>query len=130
MFWYDNLRNIINALAKEDKFYNTNRGIGLLDQPKNICLHIRSHVVQFLYRSFKSGRKGYNPNWWYSKKYRLIIKINAKIEMTNPNKEILNNGLYIFKKLLDKNSIENIYKKGIDKESSALHCFKPKKNIN
>ena len=50
--------------------------------------------------------------------------------MTNPNKEILNNGLYIFKKLLDKNSIENIFKKIIDKREFTLHCFKPKKNIN
>ena len=35
--------------------------------------------------------------------------------MTNPTKEIFDNGLYIFKELLDSNSIESIFKKIINK---------------
>ena len=37
--------------------------------------------------------------------------------MNKPRNDLLNNGLYIFKNLLDQNSIEKLYKKIIDKEN-------------
>tara|TARA_Y100000768_G_scaffold302319_1_gene236182 strand:- start:19907 stop:20845 length:939 start_codon:yes stop_codon:yes gene_type:complete len=43
--------------------------------------------------------------------------------MTNPTKEILDNGLYIFKELLDKNSIESIFKKIINKREFSSSLF-------
>ena len=43
--------------------------------------------------------------------------------MNKPRNDLLNNGLYIFKNLLDQNSIEKLYKKIIDKRKFGSEIF-------
>ena len=43
--------------------------------------------------------------------------------MNKPRNDLLNNGLYIFKNLLDQNSIEKLYKKIIDKRKFSSEIF-------
>ena len=114
----DDPRNIINALAREGiKAIIPIEAWELLDQPKKY-LSARSLTCSTVSLPAHLNLKEDDiMRIGGIVKYHLIIaKIKTKIDkMTNPTKEIFDNGLYIFKELLDSNSIESIFKKIINK---------------